>query len=330
MYLRNFISMNDVSEVGLRELLRLSKELKDKLKNHESHRRLEGKTLAMIFEKPSTRTRVSFETGMYQLGGHALYLSASDLQLGRGETIEDTARVLSGYVDCIMARTFKHETVVKLAESASVPVINGLSDLEHPCQILADLLTIQEEKGDFKGLKIAYIGDGNNVAHSLMLGCAKLGMSVSVAAPKGYAPDSEIAKLSHKEAERHGAFVEITTDPGKAASQADVLYTDVWVSMGQDKEKAKRLKVFKPFQINEKLFKKAKPDCIVLHCLPAHRGLEITGEVMDGMRSRIFQQAENRLHSQKALLVTLVMPVKRESLENQGGKVALMFHGQTD
>ncbi len=306
---RSFIVMNDFSENELREVLKLSQELKNELKNNKSRKYLEGRTLAMIFEKPSTRTRVSFETGMFQLGGHALYLSASDLQLGRGETIEDTAKVLSGYVDCIMARTFKHDTAAKLAEFATVPVINGLSDLEHPCQILADLLTIHEEKRDFKGLKIAYIGDGNNVAHSLMIGCAKLGMNVSVASPKGYAPDQKIAAAAYQEAENHGGILEITTDPEKAAHQADILYTDVWVSMGQDKEQEERLKVFKPYQINKALLSKAKNDSIVLHCLPAHRGLEITGEVMDGERSRIFQQAENRLHTQKALLCSLIKNV---------------------
>jgi ornithine carbamoyltransferase len=306
LYHRHFVSMNDITQEELHTILKQAEVLKGMQKRGEPHRYLEGKTLAMIFEKPSTRTRVSFEVGMYQLGGHALYLSANDLQLGRGETIEDTAKVLSRYVDCIMARTFSHQTVVDLSKHASVPVINALSDYEHPCQILADLLTIQEEKKRLVGLKLAYIGDGNNVAHSLLLGCAKAGMHVSVAAPKGYWPDPKIVEQATKEGKSQNAQVVITTDPAEAAKDADVLYTDVWISMGQEKEKEERLKIFQPYQINVNLLKHAKPDAIVLHCLPAHRGMEISGEVMDGKQSHVFDEAENRLHTQKALLTLLL------------------------
>ncbi len=306
LYGRHFVEMNDVTADELQLILKHATELKTKQKRGEPHRILEGKTLAMIFEKQSTRTRVSFETGMFQLGGHALFLGSHDLQVGRGETVEDTARVLSGFVDCIMARTYAHATVTGLAKYSKVPVINGLSDYEHPCQILADLLTIQEDKTALRGLKLTYVGDGNNVANSLIIGCVKAGMSISLACPEGYWPDSTIVQKSKQEAAKQSQTVEVTTDPSAAVKDADVLYTDVWVSMGQDEETEKRLKVFKPYQINSALVAKAKEDCIVLHCLPAHYGQEITKDVVDGKHSRIFEEAENRLHTQKALLSLLL------------------------
>ncbi|MBS2968365.1 ornithine carbamoyltransferase [Metabacillus sp. KIGAM252] len=263
---------------------------------------LKGKMLAMIFEKSSTRTRVSFEAGMLQLGGHALFLSSSDLQLGRGETIADTAKVLSAYVDAIMIRTFEHEKAAELAAHASVPVINGLTDLFHPCQALADLLTIQELKGSFIGKKIVYIGDGNNVAHSLMIACAKMGMDFALAAPKGYEADASVINEAKKISSSTGSKLEFTSPPREAAAGADILYSDVWTSMGQEGESLKRLKDFEGFQVNAELMKHAKPDAHFLHCLPAHREEEVTSEVIDGPQSAVFQQAENRLHAQKALL----------------------------
>ncbi|KZZ83737.1 ornithine carbamoyltransferase [Bacillus sp. SJS] len=263
---------------------------------------LKGKTLAMIFEKSSTRTRVSFEAGMLQLGGHALFLSSSDLQLGRGETIADTAKVLSSYVDAIMIRTFEHEKAAELAAHATVPVINGLTDLYHPCQALADLLTIQELKGSFSGKKIAYVGDGNNVAHSLMIACVKMGMDFTLASPKGYEADESVIKEVKNISKQTGSKLEFTCSPQKAAAGADILYSDVWTSMGQEEESMKRLKDFEGFQVNAELMNFAKPDAHFLHCLPAHREEEVTAEVIDGPQSAVFQQAENRLHAQKALL----------------------------
>jgi ornithine carbamoyltransferase len=267
---------------------------------------LKGRTLAMIFEKSSTRTRVSFEAGMAQLGGHALYLSPKDLQLGRGETIADTARVLSRYVDCIVYRAFSHDMMMELAKHATVPVINALDDREHPCQILADLMTIKEKKGKFKGLKLAYVGDGNNVCNSLMVGCALVGMDFTAACPKGYEPDAALTKKAKAIAKKKGGTVELVVDPKAAAKGADVIYTDVWVSMGQEEEAKQRERLFKPYQINAALVAKAKKDCIVMHCLPAHRGLEITDEVIEGKHSVVFDQAENRLHTEKALLLELI------------------------
>jgi len=268
---------------------------------------LEDKTLGLIFQKPSTRTRVSFEVAMRQLGGYALYLGWNDLQLGRGETIEDTGRVLSRYVDGIMARVFSHNDLIKLAEGASVPVINGLSDLTHPCQILADLLTIKEKKGDFKGLKLTFVGDGgNNVSHSLIIGATKVGMNITIGTPEGYEPNEQILKWAQENAKHSGSKIEIVHDPIKAVEGADIIYTDVWVSMGMEKEKEKRLKVFPPFQVNSKLLSHANQDAIVMHCLPAHRGVEITDDVLDGPQSAVFDQAENRLHAQKGLLALLL------------------------
>jgi ornithine carbamoyltransferase len=260
----------------------------------------------MLFEKPSLRTRVTFETGMTQLGGHAIYLQPSDAQLGQRETVADAARNLERWVDGIMARTFRHETVVELARCASVPVINGLSDLEHPCQALADFLTIREKRGSVEGLKLAFVGDGNNVAHSLMLLGAKLGTHVVVACPEGYAPDAEITDDAEVCAAEAGGSITIVHDPYTGVKDADVIYTDVWASMGQEVEAEARAKLFAPFQVNAALLAAAAPDAVVMHCLPAHRGQEITDEVMDGPQSIVFDQAENRLHAQKAILAALL------------------------
>ncbi len=265
---------------------------------------LKSRTLAMIFEKSSTRTRVSFEAGMSQLGGHAIFLSPSDTQIGRGEEIRDTARVLSRYVDAIMVRTYSQESVEDMAKYASVPVINGLTDKHHPCQVLADLLTIKERFVRLEGLKLAYIGDGNNMANSLIEGCVKAGIDISLACPEGYDPDSDILAWARG---MKRAKIEVVREPEKAAAGADVLYTDVWASMGQESEKTAREKHFRGFQINSGLLGRAKPDSIVLHCLPAHRGEEITDEAMEGKNSAVFDQAENRLHAQKALLELLIM-----------------------
>lgn len=293
-------------EKDLIGILELAASIKNRQKAGEVYEPLKNKSLAMIFEKSSTRTRVSFEVGMTQLGGHALYLNPSDLQLGRGETIADTARVLSRYVDCIMYRAFKHEDMLELARNASVPVINGLDDFEHPCQVISDIFTIQEKKGKLKGLKLAYVGDGNNVCNSLLLGCAIVGMDISVSTPKGYEPHAQLTAKAREIAARSGSRVHVVQEPRIAAKDADVLYTDVWVSMGMETEREEREKVFRHYQINQDLLKVAKKDAIVLHCLPAHRGLEVTDEVMDGPQSAIFDEAENRLHAQKAILVRLL------------------------
>ncbi len=283
-------------------LLELSASIKKRTEAGEPYEPLRGKSLGMIFEKSSTRTRVSFEVGMTQLGGHALFLSPDDLQLGRGETIADTARVLSRYVDGIMYRAYRNENMRELAHYATVPVINGLDDKEHPCQIIADLLTIQERKGDLTGLKLAYVGDGNNVCNSLLLGCAILGMRIAVATPKGYEPETTIVEEAGRIAKGSGGRIEVVHEPGEAVRGADVVYTDVWVSMGMEKEREERERTFRPYQINAQLTAMAKPDAIVMHCLPAHRGLEITDDVIDGPQSVVFDQAENRLHAQKAIL----------------------------
>lgn len=299
---KDFLSLNDFSK---EEILYLLQEAAD-MKNNKIQHIFQGKTLAMIFEKSSTRTRVSFEAGMAQLGGNALFLSSKDMQLGRGETIADTAKVLSRYVDAIMIRTFEHETVEELAEHADIPVINGLTDLFHPCQALADLLTIQEVKGTFKGLKAAYIGDGNNVAHSLLIGCAKVGCDITVASPEGYEPNQEVVALAKAFAEESGAGITITNDAALAVQDADVVYTDVFTSMGQEAETKERLSIFSQYQVNSRLVSRAKADYIFLHCLPAHRGEEVAAEVIDGPNSAVFDQAENRLHVQKALLKALL------------------------
>ncbi len=303
---KHFLSYDGVSSGQVLELLQLAADIKAKQKNGEEYAPLKGKTLAMIFEKSSTRTRVSFEVGMLQLGGHALFLSSQDLQIGRGETIGDTARVLSEYVDGIMIRTFEHGKVEELAKCGSIPVINGLTDLCHPCQALADLLTIQEIKGGLKGLKLAYVGDGNNVAHSLMIACAKVGMNFSIAAPNGYEANGDIVEQAKAIAKENGSAVEVTADPETAVKDADIIYGDVWTSMGQESENKKRLADFEGYQVNAALVQGAKPDYLYMHCLPAHRGEEVSPEIIDGPNSVVFHQAGNRLHAQKALLVDLL------------------------
>lgn len=303
---RDMIELDEYSTEEIQFLLDSAIELKRKQKNGEVYQPLKGKTLGLIFEKSSTRTRVSFEVGMFQLGGHALFLSKNDIQLGRGEPISDTAQVMSRYLDGIMIRTFGHDNVINLAKHASIPVINGLSDMAHPCQVLADLQTVLEHKGKLKGLKMAFIGDGNNMAHSLLIGGAKMGMHVAVASPEGYMPDEGIVKLSEEIAAQSGGKITITHDPIEAAKDADVIYTDVWASMGFEEEQAEREAAFADFQVNEELVKAAKPDYLFLHCLPAHRGEEVSEGVIDGANSVIFDQAENRLHAQKALMVALM------------------------
>jgi len=302
---RDFLGVLD-AEKDFIAIVELAANLKNRARAGELYEPLKNKNLAMIFEKSSTRTRVSFEVGMAQLGGHALYLNPQDLQLGRGETIADTARVLSRYVDAIVYRAFRHGDVAELARWATVPVINALDDVEHPCQALADVFTIQEHKGDLKGLRLAYVGDGNNVCHSLLLAGAVVGMDVAVACPEKFRPDPAIVKQAKEVAAKAGSRVYVGPDPVDAVKGADVVYTDVWVSMGMEKEKAERERIFQPYQVNQTLVNKAKEDAIAMHCLPAHRGLEITDEVMDGPRSVVWDQAENRLHAQKALLVKLL------------------------
>jgi len=300
---KSLASLYDLTKEEIEQIVKTSELLKLQHFRGQEHPLLKGKTLAMIFEKASTRTRVSFEVGMWQLGGYALYLSASDLQLGRGETIGDTAQVLSRYVNGIMARVFAHQTILDLAKYSSVPVINGLSDFSHPCQGLADLFTIYEKKGQLAGLKLAYIGDGNNVAHSLIYGSSKVGMNIVLGCPKGYEPDPEVVSRAKKEAKGNGSEVKVTNDPKEAVKGADIVYTDVWASMGKEKEHEERVKILKPYQVNALLVKGAKADYIFMHCLPAHRGEEVTDEVADSKNSVIFDQAENRMHTQKALMV---------------------------
>lgn len=303
---RDLISIHDLTLEEINEIFEVSKTLKHKQYIGEPHRVLEGKTLGMIFTKPSTRTRISFETGIYQLGGIGMYFGPNDLQLGRSESISDTAKVLSRYLDGIMIRTFAHQDVIDLAEGATIPVINGLTDLLHPCQVLADLFTILEKKGKLAGLKLGYIGDGNNMAHSLLNGCSKVGMDISIASPSGYKPNAEIVNNAKKNAKYMGSKVEILDDPIKAVRNADIVYTDVWASMGQEAEAAERRKKFMKYQVNPKLVKHAKEDYLFMHCLPAHRGDEVVNEVADSPNSVIFDEAENRLHVQKAIMA-LVM-----------------------
>lgn len=304
---KDLLSLHEITTEDLYAILDLAADLKAKQKAGIEHHLLKGKTLGMIFEKSSTRTRVSFETGMYQLGGQALFLSKNDLQIGRGEPIRDTARVLSRYLDGIMIRTFKHSTLEELAEYASVPVINALTDLLHPCQVLADLLTIKEHIGQYKGKKLAYIGDGNNMAHSLLYGCTKVGMDVAIASPQGYKPDETVVKNAMAEAAVSGSVVTITDDVHEAAKGADVLYTDVWTSMGEEAEREQRLKDLSGYQINAALLAEANEGCIVMHCLPAHRGEEITEDVLEAQADVIFDEAENRLHAQKAVMALTMM-----------------------
>ena len=304
---RNFLSVDDLSASELAELLELSEKVKTSPSDYAE--RLAGLSVAMIFEKPSTRTRVSFEVAIAEVGAHPLALSSSDLQLGRGETIEDTGRVLSRYVDAIVLRTFGQERLEGLARTATVPVVNALSDFEHPCQCLADLLTINEKKGRLAGLTLAYVGDGNNVAHSLLLGGAKAGMHVRVATPFGYEPIPQVTRRADEIGKETGGSAMITHDPEQAVTGADVLYTDVWASMGQEEEATERTLVFQPYRLDEFAVERAAKDAIVMHCLPAHRGQEITDGVIDGPQSVVWDQAENRLHTQKALLLWLLREV---------------------
>ena len=303
---RDLLCLHDFTPNEIKTILDFADDLKAKQKRGELQLYLQGKTLGMIFQKPSTRTRVSFEVAMYQLGGYALYLNAGDLQLGRGETIADTARVLSRYLNGIMIRTYDQADVSELARYADIPVINGLTDLLHPCQILADLQTIREQKGALTRLKLAYVGDGNNVCHSLLFGCAKTGIQISVASPDGYKPAENIISLARAEARETGSCIEILTDPKEAVRAADVVVTDVWSSMGQEARAAEKAKIFAPYQVNQELVRYAKSDFIFLHCLPAHRGEEVTDEIIDGPHSVVWDEAENRLHVQKAILTLLL------------------------
>lgn len=309
--MKDLICLHDLTKEDMLSILSLAAKLKAETKAGKEHHLLKGKTLGMIFSKSSTRTRVSFEVGMYQLGGSALFLSSSDIQLGRGETIYDTAKVLSRYLDGIMIRTFAHSDVEDLAKYSDIPIINGLTDLLHPCQILADLLTVSEYKGNnFKGLKMAYIGDGNNVANSLLYGCAKVGMDIAVASPAGYTCDENVIAGAKEDAAKNGSQVIITEDPVEAIKNADAVYTDTWCSMGQEAEKAERIKIFGSYQVNSQLFSHAKSDAIFMHCLPAYRGMEVSEEIMDGPNSVVFDEAENRLHAQKAVMARLMGGIK--------------------
>lgn len=299
--MKHLLKMLDLSSQEITEILDLADQLKYEKKHDIAHPRLAGKTLGMIFEKASTRTRVSFEVGMYQLGGLPIFLSSKDMQIGRGEPVQDTARVLSRYLDGIMIRTFKQSEVEALANFGTIPIINGLTDLSHPCQVLADLMTIRENHGSLDGLKMCFIGDGNNMMNSLIVGGLKMKMEVSVACPQGYRPAAEVLDF----AQAYPAF-SMTTDPKEAAVGSDVVITDVWASMGQEDEAAKRRKAFEGFQINAEVMAKAKKDAMVLHCLPAHRGEEITADVFEKHSTEIFEEAENRLHAQKAVMVKLL------------------------
>ena len=304
---RDILSIGDLSTKDINSILILASKLKQEQKNGKARPRLRGKTLGMIFQKPSTRTRVSFEVGMYQLGGDAVYLSANDIQLSRGETIQDTAKTLSSYLDCIMARVYDHKDVRTLAEYSSIPVINGLSDEFHPCQILADLLTIGEKKKNLKGLNLTWLGDGNNVCNDLLLGCTKTGISMTVACPRGYEPLEDVVRLARSEGEKTNAVVRITADPIAAAKDADIVVTDTFVSIGKEGERASRESTFLPrYQVNSEIMRLARNDAIFMHCLPAKRGMEVTAEVIDGKSSVVWQEAGNRLHVQKALLCILM------------------------
>jgi ornithine carbamoyltransferase len=303
---KDLLDLAPIPAEAIQRLLKLAVDLKRKHRRGEVYRPLVGKTLGLLFEKHSTRTRVSFEAGMNQLGGVAVDLPLAEIQLSRGESVADTARVLSRYLDGLMVRTFNHATVEEWAREATIPVINGLTDLSHPCQALSDLLTILEKKGRLKGAKLAYVGDGNNVANSLIEAAAKTGMVIALACPAGYQPDQHVLDAARQAASATGASIELVDDPFVAVKEADVVYTDVWISMGREREQARRLKVLAPYQVNERLMKRAKPEAIVMHCLPAHRGEEISAGVLDGPQSVILDQTENRLHMQKAILVTLL------------------------
>ena len=301
--MKDLLKLLDLSREEIVRILDVADQMKYDQKHRLPHPRLQGKTLAMIFEKNSTRTRVSFENGMFQLGGHALFLSGRESQIGRGEPVEDTARVLSRYCDGIMIRTYSQEEVEKLAEYADIPVINGLTDFAHPCQVLADLMTIREHQSKLEGLNMCFIGDGNNMVNSLIVGCLKVGMNVSVACPEGYDPHPDVMEFAKSVTD---ATFTLTRDPMEAAKGADVVFTDVWASMGQEEETAKRKAAFQGYQVNEALMKVTNPGCMVQHCLPAHRGEEITAEVFEAHAGEIFDEAENRLHAQKAVLCLLM------------------------
>ena len=303
---KDLLSIGDLKPTEIENLLSLAADLKEQQRKRIPHPLLAGKSLAMIFEKPSLRTRVTFEVGMSQLGGRAIYLVPADIRLGEREAVKDAAKNLERWVDGIMARTYSHQTLEELARHAAVPVINGLSDLTHPCQVLADLFTLREKRSRLQGLKVAYIGDGNNVCHSWLYASAKTGIEFTVACPKGYEPRAEVLASARREAEASGGRIARTDDPKLAANGADVLYTDVWTSMGQEAESAKRRRDFQGFQVDAALVRLAAPDVLVMHCLPAHRGEEITDEVLDGPHSIVYDEAENRLHLQKAILVTLL------------------------
>ncbi|NJP40865.1 ornithine carbamoyltransferase [Oscillospiraceae bacterium HV4-5-C5C] len=306
--MKDFLRLYDFSRSQLEAILDLADQLKADRQAGREHPLLKGQSLGMIFAKSSTRTRVSFEVGMYQLGGEALFLSSNDIQLGRGETIADTARVMSRYLDGIMIRTFSHSDVVELARYASIPVINGLTDLHHPCQVMADLQTIREEKGHLEGLKLAYVGDGNNMANSLLEGCAVCGVNIHVATPFNYKPDPQVLEDARQAAKLNGSAVIWSESADEAIADADVIYTDTWVSMGQESEKQERIRVFRDYQVNRERMKLARPDAIFLHCLPAYRGYEVSEEIFEGPQSRVFDEAENRLHAQKAIMVSLMNP----------------------
>ncbi len=304
--MKHLIGIEGLPSQELKEILSLAQRLKKALKAGGNRPILAGKTLAMLFQKPSLRTRVSFQMAMTQLGGQAMYLAPSEVQLGQRESVADVARVLSRYVDAIMARVFAHADLLELASFASVPVINGLSNYEHPCQAVGDLLTIWEKVGGFREVKLSYLGDGNNVIHSLLLAAAKVGMDVAVATPPGYRPNERIVALARQAAQENGGHISLGTDPREAVAGADVIYTDVWISMGQEAQKEERWAVFPPYQVNAELLAHAKATAIVLHCLPAHRGEEITADVLEGPQSVVFDQAENRLHGQKGILAYLL------------------------
>jgi len=305
--MKHLLCLSQWTSEEIIETLKLADKLKYENKHGIRHNHLlKGKSLGLIFSKSSTRTRVSFEVAMYQLGGYTMFLSTNDIQLGRGETVSDTAKTLSRYIDGIMIRTYKQSDVEELAAYGTIPIINGLTDSQHPCQVLADLQTIKEYKGKFKGLKLGYVGDGNNVANSLLIGCAKVGMDITVATPKGYECDEKSVELAKEAAAQTGATIITCHDPIEAVKDADVVYTDTWISMGMESEKEERLKVFLPYQVNKELMQKAKEDAIFMHCLPAYRGFEVTADVIDGPQSVVFDEAENRLHAQKAVLVKLM------------------------
>lgn len=306
---KNLVSILDVRE-HIMDIIELAEQLKEKTRTGVRYTPMEGMTLGMIFEKPSTRTRLSFEVGATQLGGHAIYMGKNDLQLGRGESISDTAKVMSRYLDIIMYRAFKHAHVRELSQNSSVPVINALDDREHPCQILADLLTIYEKKLSFADIKLAYVGDGNNVCNSLLLGAAAVGLDMSVATPPNYTPPRDIIEKAMSIAEETNTTIEVHSSPGKAVLGADVIYTDVWISMGDEAAAAKKTAIFTPYQVNDELVEHADDEYIFMHCLPAHRGMEVTDAVMDSPHSVVFDQAENRLHAQKALMLYLLGLVK--------------------